>query len=83
MTKYSKKTCKHVNCTITEHGIEFTEHIFVHGKWYHSSSSREYTGTLDVLCFDCGLRKTYNRYSKSFPKWLKQKFENILTGSDL
>lgn len=71
--------CEHNNVTLTELGSATTAHIFEGGKLiYHNSGEDDYTGVVRVSCRDCKLDRTYNRYSKRCPEWVKTLFSRAM-----
>ncbi len=63
--------CKHQNIEIIEYMTASTWHKRVGDKeWLHDSDVGDYTGTVEVHCPDCGLRRIYGRESR--PKWLRE-----------
>ena len=71
------KRCKHLGkLVIEEAGTGHTSHVRDEdGTWSHNSDFDDYTGFVWARCFDCGLRR---RYNKNRPKWLKVAIKKAL-----
>ena len=69
--------CNHEMAVITEHANTYTRHYKSKGDWFHDCTFREYTSVVFIEC-ECGLKKTYNRYAKSCPKWVKRMLEEAI-----
>jgi len=68
--------CKHENISIIEYGTAYTNHIReMNGKWNHFSNTGDYTGIIEVKCYECDLQ---HRYTKRRPKWLKKRMDEYL-----
>jgi hypothetical protein len=72
--------CKHSHVIVEEIGREVIQWNLVNGKVQSSTrNAGDIESTIQVICEDCGLNRSYNRYSKYLPKWVAQlidRFEN-------
>lgn len=68
--------CKHTNVRIIEEATGYTTHVWSGDRWLHDSSFGDYTGVVEVTCFDCGFS---GRYTPSrMPKWLQKRLDSAL-----
>jgi hypothetical protein len=75
---HSLVRCSHKRITITEYITCTSEHIREDdGTWWHNNEPGDYNCRLDVICKDCGLERTYWRYNKRNPKWLRKAMEEL------
>jgi len=65
--------CRHYNMEIDQIYETCTTHFVNNGKVVGHTSDPEgdYTGMVEVRCFDCGMRKRF-RAGRRSPKWLRK-----------
>jgi hypothetical protein len=61
---------------IIEEAAGYTTHRLFDGKWLHDVSFGDYTGAVQVECFQCGFHRRYTR--SQVPGWVEALLDKAL-----
>lgn len=72
--------CKHLNFSYREMTPHYKIHHIQNGEIIDSAELAEddISRIVSIKCYDCGLKKEYDTYSKNCPKWVKNVGSKII-----